>query len=314
MTEAALAPARARRAPRHRRVRAVTLNVAPSPDVDGLVQQAARAAEVEGLDLLVLPESCTGVDPTSSAPLTGPLVTALSALAARRSCYLLAGFDRAAEDGRYVSAVMLDRSGEPIGVYDKRYPYWPELDLTPPVRLGEHTRVWETDFGTVGTAICFDVNFPNVWQDLADAGADLVVWPSAYAGGAILGAYSTIHHYHVLSCTQAGDSRGYDPTGAALAHRPGPIEHAYVFDVDLGRGIYHENYNTEPLAALLADHPDEVEIERHQRPEQWIVLRARRPGVDVRALAHDYGLEELRAYVARSRTVMDELRERQVSS
>ena len=42
--------------------------------------------------------------------------------------------------------------------------------------------------------------------------------------------------------------------------------------------------------------------------EQWFVLKARRPGVSARELAKQYGLEELRHYLDRSRQGIDERR------
>jgi hypothetical protein len=39
--------------------------------------------------------------------------------------------------------------------------------------------------------------------------------------------------------------------------------------------------------------------------EQWFVLRAAQPGVSARALARQYGLEELRDYIQRSRQAID---------
>jgi len=42
--------------------------------------------------------------------------------------------------------------------------------------------------------------------------------------------------------------------------------------------------------------------------EQWFVLKAAKPGASARTLAGQYGLEELRAYKARSRREIDKMR------
>jgi hypothetical protein len=42
--------------------------------------------------------------------------------------------------------------------------------------------------------------------------------------------------------------------------------------------------------------------------EAWFVLQARRPGVSARELAAQYGMEELRAYIDRSRREIDDMR------
>jgi hypothetical protein len=76
----------------------------------------------------------------------------------------------------------------------------------------------------------------------------------------------------------------------------------------LDRGVYHENFNIAKRDRLLAEHGDDVEMESWLTREQWFVLRAKRPGVSARALARQYGLEELRDYLTRSRHAIDAMR------
>jgi len=75
--------------------------------------------------------------------------------------------------------------------------------------------------------------------------------------------------------------------------------------LDLDRGIYHENFNLDKRDKLLKEHPEDVEQEKWMKLEQWFVLKAKRPGVSARALAREYGLEELRHYLDRSRRAID---------
>ena len=67
-------------------------------------------------------------------------------------------------------------------------------------------------------------------------------------------------------------------------------------------------FNLEKRDRLLREHADEVIQEKWLDREQWFVLGARRPGVSARALAQEYGLEELRDYIDRSRREIDRLR------
>lgn len=295
-------------------VRIATLNCRPVADLSALVGRAEQVIRQRTPDLFVLPESCRGQGAGTSEEVDGPTVSAMRRLAREFQTYVVCPIDRIADGVRWNSAVLIDRTGDVAGIYDKMFPYWPELDLTPPVRVGTRAPVWETDFGRVGIAICFDVNFPPVWQELARGGADLVVWTSAYAGGSIVGAYADIHHYYVVTCTQAGESRAYDMTGAEIGAEIGgdvdgdddaPVS---SFTIDTDRQIYHENFNLDNLWRLLKEKPDEVELERRLLAEQWFVLRARRPGVRVRGLAHAYGLEPIQNYVSRSMARIDDLR------
>ena len=162
--------------------------------VDVIDREAAR-----GIDLVVLPETWTGHDAPET--LEGKTITTVAVLARKHNAYIVCPLDRKEGNRRYNSAVLIDRKGRVAGVYDKVFPYWSEFDLVPPVDIGGKVPVFEADFGRLGIAICFDVNFPEVWQALADHGAELVVWPSAYSAGSSLQAHAINHHYYIVTST-----------------------------------------------------------------------------------------------------------------
>ena len=169
-------------------------------------------------------------------------------------------------------------------------------------------QVYRADFGLLGFATCFDVNFPEVWRRLADKGAEVVIWPSAYSAGVSLQAHAINHHFYIVSATQTSDCLVYDITGEKVSYSKGDKVNVATATLDLDRGIYHENFNIEKRDKLLKEHPEDVEQEKWMQLEQWFVLRAKRPGVSARELAKQYGLEELRHYLDRSRRSIDERR------
>lgn len=290
-----------------RDARILTMNVGPQQNVKDLIASVPRTGEP--LDLVVFPESVLGL-PLGATSIEGPDVAALGSLARERHAYVTAGLFLAQDDHVSISSVLFDREGRVAGIYDKQYPYWSDLDAVPAPTPGiEQATIWETDFARIGPLICFDVNFPHVWQGLADAGAEMVVWQSAYAGGRILQSYATIHHYYVLSCTQVGTSRMFDPIGNEVFSIGCHNDPLREFNVDLNTALFHHNFNREPLSRLLADHAGEVAVQTDMKEEEWTVV-ASRVGhqVDVHALAGEYGLEELRAYLHRSGSAMDEKR------
>ena len=145
----------------------------------------------------------------------------------------------------YNSSVLFDRTGKVAGVYNKMYPV---LDDPPGVggefkgmvngRPGRDAMVFDTDFGRIGMAICFDAQFPEVWQRLEDKGAQLVLFSSAYSAGQSLGAYAMLHHYYVVSSCWSGECQAYDITGERLLdERKG----ASRIVLDLDRRIFHNN-------------------------------------------------------------------------
>ena len=81
-----------------------------------------------GADVIALPETCRGQNASSEEPLNGPTVTAMAALAARHRTYIVVPIDRRDQEKRLNTAVLLDRAGHVVCVYDKLFPYWAEYD------------------------------------------------------------------------------------------------------------------------------------------------------------------------------------------
>jgi predicted amidohydrolase len=259
-----------------------------------------------GCDLIALPETWTGTVPQR---LEDHTVITLAALAREHLTCLICPINRWDDRARCLnSAVLIDRRGEVACIYDKVYPYWSEFEQKPPVQIGWDAPVYQADFGRVGMAICFDVNFPAVWQRLADQGAELVVWPSAYSAGSSLQAHALNHHFAIVTATSTGDCQIYDITGERLLDERDHDLNVSRITLDLDRGIYHENFNLGKRDRLLRERGDDVLLERSLPREEWFVLRAKRAGVSARALAREYGLEELRDYLSRSRREIDQMR------
>jgi predicted amidohydrolase len=266
-------------------------------------EQGAR-----GTDVILLPETCRGQDQSSEEALHGATVTALSALAKKHRTYVACPIDRKDGSRRLNSIVLLDRSGQVACIYDKAFPYWSEFDLQPAVAPGEAAHVYQADFGRLGLATCFDVNFPEVWKQLSDRGAELVVWPSAYSAGVSLQAHAINHHYYIVTSSQTPDCIVYDITGERLLYESAQDVNLSRVTLDLDRVLFHENFNLDKRDKLLNEHGHEVAQEQWLRLEQWFVLRANAKGISARELSRSYGLEELRHYLDRSRVAIDQRR------
>lgn len=272
------------------------------------VAAAVDAEGARGCDLIALPETWMGQADHEPEDLNGPSVTLMGQLARRHATYVVCPIDRIDGARRLNTAVLIDRRGKIAGCYDKVFTYWSEFDVTPPVGVGTTVPVFDTDLGRIGMTTCFDVNFPEVWQRLAEQEAELVIWPSAYSAGTSLQAHALNHHFYIVTSTQTCDCLVYDITGRQLLYERTAGFNVSRITLDLDRGIYHSNYNLDKRDRLLAEHGDAVEQELWMELESWFVLRARRPGVSARRLARAYGLEELRDYIARSRREIDAMR------
>ena len=275
------------------------------------LDQIVRHVDEEGsrgVDVIVLPETCRGQDASSEELLHGPTVTAMAALASKHRTYIAVPIDRRDLSNRLNTVVLLDRTGHIACLYNKLFPYWSEYALNPPVSPGDASEVYEADFGRVGIATCFDANFPEVWKRLSEKGAEVIIWPSAYSAGRSLQAHAINHHYYIVTSSATPDCIVYDITGERILYESAKNVNVSRITLDLDRGIYHQNFNLEKRDKLLREHSQDVVQEKWMPLEQWFVLKAKRPGVSARALARQYGLEELRHYIERSRVAIDERR------
>ena len=280
------------------------------------ITQVVDAEGARGADVIALPEAWRGQkDEGTEEILNGPTISALAPLAKKHRTYILCPIDRKDGQQRRNTAVLLDREGKVVTVYNKVFPWTPEvLRLKPPVIPGEEVGIHQADFGKLGMAICFDIDFPEVWRGLADQGAELVIWPSAYSGGNALKAHALLHHYYIVTATQAPDCTVYDITGEELLHEKNAGINISRITLDLDRGVYDRDAidGREKCTArrelLFKEHADDVVEEKYMEREDWFVLRAKRPGVSARELARKYGLVEKAELVRRARKIIDDRR------
>ena len=286
-----------------RQVRVVSFSFRERPidEIVRLVDQEGAA----GADLIVLPEAWAGKDPQ---PVDCPLMQRLASIAKRHSTYIVNSMFRRDGDRAFNSAILIDREGAIAGIYDKAFPFWAELETNADLHVGADVPVFDTDFGKLGIAICFDVNFPELWRRLADRDAELVVWPSAYSAGSALQAHAINHHFYIVTSTWHSHCLVYDITGEQLVNSKRDGVNITRVSLDLDRRVYHENYNWTKAQQILKDLPDDVALDRFLDFEQWFVLKANRPGVNILSIAEKYGLEDHRDFIKRSRAEMDRRR------
>jgi predicted amidohydrolase len=265
----------------------------------------------KGTDIIALPETFRGQNATSAESLDGPTINAMSRLAKKHRTYIVCPIDRKDGKQRFNSAVFLDREGRVVCVYDKIYPVWAEECVDHSVQPGGGVCVHQADFGRVGFAICFDVNWTSIWEQLSNQGAELVMWVSAYSAGRSLQARAISYNYYVLSATWIPDCLVYDIDGQQLVHDTNNREGKNVtrITLDLDRCIFHQDLNRpEKVGRLLKERGEDIAEEKWMPLEGWFVLKAKRPGVSARELARAYGLEGLRHYLNRSRCEIDKCR------
>lgn len=259
------------------------------------------AAGAQKADLVCLPETfVTSGLPAAKAreivePIDGPTFKALAERARRHRMNIVAGM-HVLEDGIISNiAVLYDRAGKLAGTYSKKHPTEGEIDAG--VTPGSQAKVFQTDIGRIGLAICFDLNWRELWAEMKAQGADIVCWISAYEGGFPLQAYAWLHSLTVVSSVQSYYSKIIDRSGRILTttSRWGRLT---SWDMDMDKRWFHTDGQAEKIVAVQARYGERVRVETLGE-EHMFSIESRDPSLDADEIVAAVGLVEYADYIAR---------------
>ena len=110
-----------------------------------------------------------------------PFLERFGALAGELGVVFPVSFFEKANQTYFNSLMMFDADGSNLGVYRKSHiPDGPGYEEKYYFNVGDTGfRAWQTRFGTVGVAICWDQWFPEAARAMALQGADLLLYPTA---------------------------------------------------------------------------------------------------------------------------------------
>ncbi len=261
-------------------------------------------------DLVCLPEEFAVADRPSgqrgdgAEPIPGPTFDTLAAKARQYQTYVVAGLLERRADQLINTACMIDRRGHLVGQYDKIHPTIDEVasGIVP----GDTVKVFETDFGRLGVAICYDIGWPAVWDELGALGAELVVWPSAYGGGFPLQTYAWRNFYHVVSAVWSFHSRIIDVTGQIVASTSRFTGLASA-EIDLDKEVFHTDRNAAKLLEMQTRLGNRIAL-NPLTEEHVFTLQSNDPTLSVAEIVREFELEPFRAYHKRAERIQDEAR------
>lgn len=277
--------------------------------------QRVRAALAARPDLVCLPEAFTSVGvegpaAASAETVPGPTTDAFSAVARSAGCYILCPIHTRDGDVIHNSVVVIGRDGGIVGVYHKHCPVTTSADYTVfegGITPGTDIPVFDLDFGRIGVQICFDLGFPENWQTLADKGARLVVWTSAYDGGFPLQAYAYIHHYWVVTSTRSQRTRIVDPCGEIVAET-NPPEAVVSRPVNLDFIVSHLDWNMAIPAGIQKKYGDRVSVRQWVPGSSHFIVEPLDSAIRTEDLQKEFGFESTSLYHERHRKAYARIR------
>lgn len=183
-------------------------------------------------------------------------------------------------DGRFANrSLLINPKGEVVSRYDKIHMF--DVDVSPTetyresagYRPGNQAVLAQTPIGNVGLSICYDLRFPHLYRALAQAGADILLVPSAFSvvtGAAhwqpLLQARAIETGCYVLAAAQTGthstsagkprETYGHtmaiSPWGEVLA-----VSESEISTVMIDLNVKEVSHARKRIAALKHDRPFE---------------------------------------------------------
>lgn len=157
------------------------------------LENMLQKPELRGVDMLTLPEMfCSPYQssafPEYAEPEGGDLWQALSALAKTYGIYLSAGSvpEKTPNGNIYNTAYVFNREGHQIAKHRKVHlfdiaiaggQHFKESDT---LTAGDSITTFETEFCTMGIAICFDIRFPDMFSKMVSRGAKVILVPASF--------------------------------------------------------------------------------------------------------------------------------------
>jgi len=278
-----------------KRVAVLQLNTTSDVDhnLDSLEYWIQRAKNA-GASFIVVPEAFSFIgsdtqkqDLLEPLPEGGPIFDRCKNMAREFECELILGgfherppitpeYDLQKQNNRQMAfntCVHLSKEGTIKAMYRKIHMF--DVDLEDGTRLcesdstlpGDKSVVTETEFGTLGLSICYDMRFPLLYQQLVDQGAIVMAVPSAFT------LSTGKDHWHALLRARAIESQSYILAAAQWGHHyKSRISYGHAMIVDPWGCIVAE-CGEGPGMAIAEIDPDLVRRVRQQVPS----LNNRRP-------------------------------------
>lgn len=210
--------------------RAALVQMVSSADVADNLQQVEKLmihAREEQVELVVLPENFAfmGLHETDKLQIgevygDGPIQQKMSQLAKQLGLWIIAGTIPLKSSGSKVraSCLVYDAQGKCVARYDKIHLFDVNVSSNEAyqesmsIERGQELALVDTPAGKIGLTVCYDLRFPELYQQLMLQGAQIFTVPSAFTAitglahwEVLLRARAIENLCYVLAANQGGD-------------------------------------------------------------------------------------------------------------
>ncbi|SIO38125.1 carbon-nitrogen hydrolase family protein [Chitinophaga niabensis] len=218
-----------------------------------------------------------------------------AAFAKTNNCYVICPVYTEEAGSVYNSAVVFDRQGKRLGEYRKAHIVEDEVSfgltpgtLSPPV--------FKTDFGIIGIQICFDILWEDCWRKLRESGAEIVFWPSAFAGGQMVNTRAWQNRYHVVSSTRKDTSKICDMSGMEIAKTGIWNRNLVCAPINLEKAFVHVWPHVFQFEKIKEKYGRKIRITIFHE-EEWAIIESLSPEVKVKDVLKEFNIRTFEQHV-----------------
>ena len=264
-------------------------------------ERKMKRGALDGPDLFLLPEAflCNDVpglfaDSANIEEEGNETYRRLGEAARTHGAYVAAPILTREDGAVYNSTVIFDRAGEPVFTYHKTHPTDGELasGVTPGTRT---PACFEAEFGRVGVAICYDLNFQHLFRHYYDQGVELLLFSSYFPGGMLLRTWAFLYSFHaVMSHAQGEESAFVNSLGYVVA-RANMFTPALTHEFELDSVVVPYYGNHEAIASAKEKYATDLELDVH-RAEGDAIVRYVGADTTARDILGEFGIRTRREF------------------
>lgn len=258
-------------------------------------------------DLIVLPECCDRFSLMTAddrkkyyAERGDAFVDYFSRKAADNNCMIAYSAVRQTAEGIFRNVTtLLDREGKEAASYYKYYPVIEEKTVSH-IQEGTSPCVVETEFGRIGFAICFDLNFMDLLEQYAQKKPHLMLFSSMYHGGHVQSHWAyTCRSYFAGSIPHHGQCTILNPLGIEIASST----NYYPFvtsSINTDFEVVHLDYNRLKILAARKKYGPAINV---YDPGYLgcVLISSETPELTASQVVEEFEIERLDEYWARVR-------------
>jgi hypothetical protein len=256
-------------------------------------------------DLIVVPEAC---DRYPNYPLEkrieyyrargDQMRDFFADIAKDNNCYVAYSAARELPDGTWRNSTqIIDRKGGVAGIYNKNHVVVEETTKAG-ILCGKDAPLIQCDFGTVGCAICFDLNFAPIREKYIAQKPDLIVFCSMYHGGLMQRVWAYTCRAHFVGAICGNQCTIIDPLGELVAASTNYYP-TITAPVNLDCTLAHIDYNGGKFRAMKKKYGRGVTI---AEPGNLgcVLITCNRDDMTVKDMVEEFDIELLDDYWERA--------------